>query len=223
MGASEEHVRKFLELLRTPDSIVELRVLNTKRGIVSGYFDDLTKMVQEAMRWNGKASVYATLNPVNPALLARSRNRLSEFARHTTSDADILDRRWLPIDLDPLRPAGISATAVQHQLALERAQQVRQWLKDRSWPDPIVADSGNGAHLLCRIDLPNDDESKNLIGQCLKALDFRYSDDLVKIDCSTFNASRIWKVYGTMACKGDSTPDRPHRLAKLLEVLDELR
>ena len=33
-----------------------------------------------------------------------------------------------------------------------------------------------------------------------------------------FNAARIWKLYGTICRKGDSTEDRPHRVAKLLEV-----
>src|SRR5262249_8541637 len=35
---------------------------------------------------------------------------------------------------------------------------------------------------------------------------------------SVFNAARIWKVYGTMACKGDNLPERPHRLSRLLAV-----
>src|SRR5262249_32077297 len=44
------------------------------------------------------------------------------------------------------------------------------------------------------------------------------SDDAVKVDTSVSNAARIWKLYGTMACKGDSTPDRPHRMASILHV-----
>ena len=44
------------------------------------------------------------------------------------------------------------------------------------------------------------------------------SDDRVKVDRTTYNAARIWKLYGTLVCKGDSTPDRPHRLARWLEV-----
>jgi hypothetical protein len=45
-----------------------------------------------------------------------------------------------------------------------------------------------------------------------------YSDDVVSVDLTTFNAARIWKVYGTLACKGDTLPDRPHRLARLFDV-----
>jgi hypothetical protein len=69
-----------------------------------------------------------TLNPCTPVLLARSVNRLTTRAQHTTSDADIVQRCWLPIDFDPARPAGISATDSAHDAALQRAQGCRAWL-----------------------------------------------------------------------------------------------
>jgi hypothetical protein len=54
--------------------------------------------------------VYFTLNPVRPELLARSPYRVSRAGRGTTTtDADVERRRWLLIDLDPRRPAGVSA------------------------------------------------------------------------------------------------------------------
>ena len=83
---------------------------------------------------------------------------------------------------------------------------------------PVYADSGNGGHLLYRLDIPNDPASTDLVKHCLHALGLLFSDDQVIVDPSTYNASRIWKVYGTLAAKGDNTPARPHRLAKLLEV-----
>ena len=200
-----------------PESVGELRILNTRQATVSGYFNDPEKLIQAVQGWSGKApGVYLTLNPVNPDLLARVQNRLIPYAKHTTSDSDILCRRWLPIDLDPKRPAGISSTDEEHEAALARAQQVRDWLTSQGWPEPIYADSGNGAHLLYRIDLPNDPESLQLVGYCLKALALQFGDEEVDVDMKTGNAARIWKLYGTLACKGDSTPDRPHRLARIL-------
>jgi hypothetical protein len=53
-----------------------------------------------------------------------------------------------------------------------------------------------------------------------------FDDDKVSIDTSVFNAGRITKFYGSVACKGDSTPSRPHRQSRLtlvpgdLEVVD---
>ncbi len=52
---------------------------------------------------------------------------------------------------------------------------------------------------------------------CLQALGFRFTDNQVIVDLSTYNAGRIWKVYGTLAAKGDDAVDRPHRHATLLE------
>ena len=64
------------------------------------------------------------------------------------------------IDLDPDRPAAVSSTDEQHAAAKAVAEHCRDWLHhDCGWPDPIFANSGNGWHLLYRIDLPNDKES----------------------------------------------------------------
>jgi len=71
-----------------------------------------------------------------------------------------------------------------------------------------------------RADLPNDDSNTNLIKSCLEALAMRFNDDAVSIDPGVFNAARIWKLSGTLARKGDNTANRPHRIARLLEVPD---
>ena len=77
-----------------PGTVAELRILNTPRqGTVSGYFDSSPPFVQAAEHWSGKApGVYATLNPCNPALLARAANRLKDRVKTTTSDSDIVHR-----------------------------------------------------------------------------------------------------------------------------------
>lgn len=209
-----------LALLLGEGSVTELRVLHTRRGTVSGYFTDRERLARAASAWSGKApGVYLVLNPVTPLLLARADNRTIPYARHTTADDDVLNRCWLPIDFDPLRPAGISATDAEHAAAITRARACRDWLITLGFPPAalVLADSGNGAHVLVRIDLPNDVASHALIRGCLQALDLRWSDAHVGVDQTTHNAARIWKLYGTLAAKGDSTADRPHRLAQILE------
>jgi hypothetical protein len=110
----------------------------------------------------------------------------------------------------------VSATEEEHELALERARQIRDSLNAEGWPKPILADSGNGGHLLYKVDIPTDDGG--VIPKCLEALALRFDDDRVKVDQSVFNPARIWKLYGTLSRKGDSVPDRPHRLAQILET-----
>src|SRR5271157_5003836 len=162
-------ISEALGVLLQPNSVAELRVPNAHGHTLSGYFDDHSLLATAAADISGKApGVYVTLNPVRVDLLARAVNRVIRFAKNTTSDSDILSRRWFPIDFDPVRPSGISATDAEHEAALEQARLCRDWLRTRGWPDPVLADSGNGGHLLYRIDIPNDTASTKLVKGCLQ-------------------------------------------------------
>ena len=213
-----------LKVLIEPGSVVELRALGVPSGryanTISGYFDNLDAMALEAARLSdvGAVGVYFTLNPLKPSLLARSANRARIAGRDVPSagDHDVTGRRWLLIDSDPNRPSGISASDEEKAAAFQRTRQVSTALRDAGWPHPIAADSGNGFHLLYRIDLPAEDGG--LIQKVLEALAFRYGDDVVKIDTAVHNPARIDKLYGTFARKGDSTDDRPHRLSRITQV-----
>jgi len=216
-------IRRAINVLHRPGTVFEVRIPKAGgAGTVAGWFDDPQKAAQAVTRWDTKANIYITLNPVNPALLARASNRLKEKADSLTQDVDIVRRRWLLIDSDPVRPAGISATDDEKKLAEKRAQEIRAWLTARGWPPPVVADSGNGWHLLYHVHLPNDDETRDLIKHCLEALAYRFDDDRVAVDTSVYNAARVVKLYGTLAVKGDSTKERPHRRSYLVEVPDKL-
>jgi P4 family phage/plasmid primase-like protien len=219
-----EIVRAIRILFSIPGTVVEVRVPKAGRmKTISGYFNDYNALAKAVSTLAVETSIFWTLNPPNPALLARANNRLITFAEKTTSDEDILERRWLLVDLDAKRPSGISATDEEHEAALERGRQIRDRLRSDGWPDPVYADSGNGSHLLYRIDLLNDESGRKLLEGCLKALAARHDDDRVEVDLTTFNAARICKVYGTVAKKGDSTQDRPYRLARIVEAPDELK
>ncbi len=206
-----------LRLLVELESVVELRAIGVDGRIASGYFDDLEALANavEPMDASGDyRGVYLTLNPVDPALLARRANRVQgRLGRGdaTTADGDVLRRRWLPVDIDPVRPSGISSTDAEHEVSFRTAEAVREYLASLGWPAPVVADSGNGAHLLYRIELPNDDASTALVKGVLAALDARFSNEGAKVDTANHNAARIWKCYGTVSRKGDSVRDRPHR------------
>jgi hypothetical protein len=150
LRSDPQEIGRTLGLLFRPGDVVELRIPKTERdGTVSGYFTDHAALTKQLAARNGDVGVYVTLNPVVPSLLARCANRIRSRARTTTSDKDIAHRRWLLIDCDAARPAEISSTDAEHDAALERARDVRLVLsEEKGWPTPILADSGNGAHLL---------------------------------------------------------------------------
>ena len=71
-GSSDlQHIRKALALFVRERDTVELRIPNSGKGTVSGYFDTLDAAAKAAAQWSGKVpAVYLTINPVNPTLLA---------------------------------------------------------------------------------------------------------------------------------------------------------
>ena len=217
----EDQIRQALSLLFPEGSVVELRALGERTHY--GYYTDQDKLARDAAILEGTpgmSGIYVTLNRVNPVLLSRCANRIKKAGQKEpqTADTDITRRSWLPIDIDPVRPAGISSSDDEHTAALAKATRIQEYLTSLGWPAPLSADSGNGAHLLYQIDLPVTQESGSLIKDCLLALDQKFSDETSTIDTSVANPARIWKLYGTRSRKGDHTPERPHRIAQILST-----
>ena len=220
-------VLRACSVLFEPGQVTELRAfVPGRRGYtdtLTGYFDDFDALAAKAAQIDavGAEAVYVVLNPVRPDLLARANNRMRRAKRgEATANADVLNRRWLFLDFDPARPSGISSTEAEHTAALERATACREWLGSLGFPAPVLADSGNGAHLLYRVDLDADDGG--LVQRSLIAVANRFGDDEVEVDTTVHNAARLCKLYGTTARKGDATDARPHRRSALLDVPETL-
>jgi hypothetical protein len=223
-------MKNVYELFFHPGEVCEIRAIGVSgsnrgwegrvgpAGIVSGYFDNAEDFGRcaEILDAAGAKGVYFTINPVNPALIARSSNRL-KVPKSTTQDTDTACIRWLPIDLDPKRPSDISASDEEVALAKEMAKNIAAWMEtDLDWPRAIRGFSGNGYHLMYRLnDLPNNQDTHSLIVSAISAIAANFQQDTVDIDLKVVNPSRIWKLYGTTGRKGDSIPARPHRKSYL--------
>jgi len=227
------------ELFVKPGEVVEVRILQAygkssawegyAKGTVSGYFDDhqaFCKAVQaiDKIKHNG---IYFTLQVIDPRLIGRAFNRLKPTSV-TTSDNNVIAYRWLPVDLDPVRPSGISSSDKELAAAMKLRKIVAEWIvSNLGFPRPIKAMSGNGGHLLFRLaDMTANDETTSFVKNTLNGLAEQFSNDIVTIDTSVFNPARIWKLYGTTARKGDPVPAtrrreaRPHRRAYIDDIGD---
>lgn len=90
---------------------------------------------------------------------------LRDNAKTTTSDNDIVRRSCFLLDFDACRPSGISSSENEHQAALERAAECFDFLEDVgvSVDSMILADSGNGSHIVVSCNLPNDADTTALL------------------------------------------------------------
>ncbi len=211
---SPQQIAAWLGQLVAPDQLVELRALHlpasetrAARDAISEYHpgDQLLHMATQALAYEqeGAKGVYFVLNPVRHDM-AR--------ARTSTRKADVLLRRWLLIDVDPDRPADTSATDAEHLAAWTMIDEIRRVLLAEGLGTPLVADSGNGWHLLLSIWLPNDERSQALCKAFLRALAARCNvAGVAHVGIECHDAPRICRLYGTLSRKGEGTPERPHR------------
>ncbi|MFQ6114436.1 MAG: hypothetical protein ACE5NG_10190, partial [bacterium] len=228
MKFDKDYVVEVLEFLghREAGGVTEVRifpkdrylVINNKREyvgkVVSGYYDDYEKLAKDIQPFDGKGSIYITINPCKPELLARAANRLEFAASTTTSDNDILCDMWFIFDTDPIRPADISSTDSELRKALKRRDEVADFLS--KWAVTVKGMSGNGGHGLIRlIGYPNNQSTRQTKEDLTHFLAEKFTDEHVSLDNTVFNMSRIWKLYGTLAVKGDNVLDRPYRRSYL--------
>ena len=214
-------ILKDLLLLHDPEDIVEIRSIDSKPTL-SGYFRaDSPNIPGQIARYPGR-TFYQTINCVNPGCYSRGQHEaLTANPKETTSDNDIIGYNWILIDADPVRPSGVSATDLEKENAHTVARKVFYQLRKLGFCEPIVADSGNGYHLLYKIKAEL--SSKDTISDFLKVLDMWFSSDTVLIDTAVFNPARITKLYGTIARKGANTQDRPYRFSRILHIPAEVK
>ncbi|MCB9779712.1 MAG: hypothetical protein H6742_14200 [Alphaproteobacteria bacterium] len=167
---------------------------------------------------SGEANIYFTLGAVRPDRDGATGLPLRR-AKGTTKDADIVASPWVVVDVDPERePKGRSSTDAEKAAARVVAEAIAAAFGERGVPT-VLADSGNGWHLLARAVPAKGSEAVRAHAEgckkLLHALDALYSTAAAKVDKAVHNASRIFKLYGTVSAKGTDTPEAPHRLSTI--------
>lgn len=237
MVINENQVRQWYKTMKDDHILTEIRILTHdsaggKGPIYSGIFEDADSIVAALIHFEPEPDIvvkgtYFTLNRLKDD--CRTLPQYGRIMRvyRTISDADIAHRDWILVDFDPVRPAGVSSTDDEKFLAYDVMRKVFHRclpvnVEEFIIPCPtLIADSGNGYHLLWKFDAPNCERATREINQFLHDLHDRFSTDKVDIDTSVGNASRICKLYGTMACKGENAVLRPHRFSCFRLILGQ--
>jgi len=192
--------------LLCPNRPVELRIKDGAMHVAR--FDAHAKAASKVAQHPNATAIYVGLNPFKTGINGTG----------VTDDA-IRRRTTLLLDFDPVRPTDTNATDDELNNAIQLAAKVKDYLSHScGWPDPVEALSGNGMHLLYRIDLPNSPEATSTVKGILTYLGHNFDTAAVHVDQSVFNASRITKLYGTMARKGPHSAERPHRMSEIVHA-----
>jgi hypothetical protein len=177
--------------------------------------NQVKELAEHVGRWTDAAGVYYYVNPV------------ADTATQKLTNEDVLSRRWILVDIDRRKTADnekLSATEAEHEAARALTTDVVAWLQEEhDFPAPVIIDSGNGFHLLYRVDLANDQHSAALARAFLQALARKFNGDRGTIGKECHDAKRIAKLPGTWSRRGPDTPDRPHRMARLVDVPAEVQ
>ena len=221
---NEAIIRQFYDIFKDNHELVEIRVLDPNtRKTYSGYFTDIETLLS-AIKPYDKCALYFTLNKIDDACYSREQHdKISTKVKATTSDNEILSRKWCLIDVDCEKPSDTNSTNEEKELAKVVVNNVYKFLRDEGFEKPIICDSANGYHLLYKQDMQSTPANTEVMKKFLQVLDMYFSNEKVKIDCSTYNASRVCKLYGTYSRKGSNTKDRPQRMSYILQVPTEVK
>ena len=217
----EDTIRRTISLMKPNNELFEVRIIGkgNRKRIISGYFTDTDTLIKQFDLVDPRnTNIYITINKVNEDCYAREQHDCFRQTDASTHDHEIDAYEWLFVDLDPERVAEVSSSDDELEAARLLSNKVYAYMKNLGFREPIRAMSGNGHHLLYKINLPNTDENKNLIERCLTNLASMFNNGKVKIDIVNHNQSRVCKLYGTLAQKGSNTETRPHRMSCLTYV-----
>jgi archaellum biogenesis ATPase FlaH len=221
---NEQTLRCWYDVFKDNHELVEIRILDpeTKRSY-SGYFTDIETILGEVKKFE-RCNLYFTLNVIDPACYSREQHdRISTKPKSTTSDNEIIARKWCLIDVDCEKPSDTNSTDEEKELAKQVVNNVYKFLRDEGFEQPVICDSANGFHLLYKQAMISNAQNTETMKRFLKVLDMYFSTEKVKIDCSTFNPSRICKLYGVISRKGSNTKERPQRESKILRIPQEVK
>ena len=224
---NEAEIRKTLALMKANEELFEIRMIHSNGIVYSGYFKDVDIFLDELKKQNLKGTnIYISLNEPKDACFAREQgNRFIESKKSiaTTSDTDIYAYDWLMIDLDPSRPSKTSSSDEEVAAAKDLGNKIYKYMKDLGFNDPLMAFSGNGVHLLYKVNMDVSEGNRKLMEKSLKALDYLFSTDKIEVDKKNYNPGRVCKLYGTLAQKGSNNNDRPHRMSYVVNKAYEIK
>ena len=212
-AATEELIQQAIQTLFSPDDMVEVRGKKLDKKIRSKFYADQQQMVRALAKANagGKfEALWYTLQRLKPGIDPETKSVNGQ----TTNTSDILSYEWLVIDVDRKDEASKKLNATNEELVELHAAALRviAWLASKGFPEPVLACSGNGWHILYKLNHLLLTEYP-LLEDVLRAVWHQFLAEPVRvIDRSLADPCQVIKAYGTESRK---TPaDHPDILVR---------
>src|ERR1700681_3842838 len=141
-------IQRGISVLFQPGQLLNVRGLK-EGGMSSHLYDDLeqvARVIEKANQNEDFKALFYTIQRIKPGTVLEPFKGVRE--------GDIASYEWFVIDIDTVRPdkSRSNPTEAEKQASLAVTMRVQSWLSEKGFPDPIVADSGNGWHLYYRLE-----------------------------------------------------------------------
>lgn len=196
---NETDVRAFYRFLEhRPDEYTELRIIKwlPKGGgqVKQEFVQSEEEFIKVIKKFNGLRQCYAGLNPRKT-----KGGKIENVARVTA----------ILFDVDAKHPKDEPASDEELAVAKKRLDKLITWIKEQGYESPFVTMSGNGFHVIHKVNMEIDESTQNQ----LEKYHHEAADDLD----SMFDIPRIVKIAGTLSIKGAATEERPHRRSYIID------
>jgi hypothetical protein len=208
-------ILKTLSVLHPDHDIVEVRTKWSSGSVMVGRTRSHETIAEWASFCGGEPSIFITINRLPAGMVESPLNGTAWDAGGGVKNEYVSSIRWLHVDVDALREdSHRPASDAEIQEATGRGKGVIQFLYASGFPQPIVAFSGNGWHLLYRTSMENTPESAWLVHSLTKILHDRY-----KTDGQSHGAGQVLRLYGAINPKGG----RQTKLEYVPQSLEEVQ
>ena len=223
-----------LELIHGGSQAFEIRILVPSTDpkwprptIWSGVFNDTTEAYDEIVNFRQSWSAcYFTINCTTLDVTGKISRKTKDIV--CTSDSDVVARNWLWIDIDPIRYEGDvwvdskrPSSKEELSIAEDTAKSVARFMQNRGMPEPVLACSGNGWHLLWKC-VDGYSVSDLSYRRMLVEVASRFNSPRIDIDLTIDSPGQLCKLYGSLARKGESSESRAFRFSKIVSIPRDL-
>jgi hypothetical protein len=205
-----QDIKKTLALLFEPGQVIAVSGIKLDGTMTKKFYTDMDQAaaVIEKADASGKfKGIYVNLQQTKDG---------------STSDrrADVALYAHLMIDFDRKVKNG-NATDEERRAIEEVMQEAKEWLCEMLQSEPAVADTGNGFHVVFKLEpFAADDQAMHLLKECISAVKAKFEDpdSNVEIDATVAEPEQLTRCYATWNRKYPEAPGRPQRRSKVLSV-----